>query len=52
LSFDIIDPTIDEQSLEAELVSLFAYKPIGKFFFIDTAKSGMVFCTLLTKKID
>ena len=33
MSFDIIDPTIDEQSLEAELVSLFAYKPTGKILF-------------------
>ena len=51
-AFDVIDFTIDEQSLDAELVSVLDSKYEDKVFFIEIVKSGMVSYTLFTKKTD
>jgi hypothetical protein len=51
-SFDVFDPIIYEQSLDAELVSVLDSKYEDKVFFIGIVKSGMVSYTLFTKKTD
>ena len=51
-SFDIIYPTIDERSLEAELVSLLVNKAEGRILFAGIVKSDMVSYSLFTKMTD
>ena len=50
-SIDVMEPTIDEQSLEAELASLKTNQK-AKYCFIELVKSGMAFYLHFTKKTE
>ena len=41
-SFDVIDPPIEEQPLEADIVSYLKINLKVKSYFIDIVKDGMV----------